>query len=80
MQYLLGDDEHLRALVNSRGWKLITANYQRIREYLANNLVSSDCGEVETALLRGKIRAFDLAIRAPELVMEEIKEVVPTED
>ena len=80
MQYLPGDDEHLRALVNSRGWKLITAHYRRIREGLVYRLISTDLVEADTALARGHIRAFDLAIRAPELVMEEIKEAVPTED
>ena len=80
MQYLPGDDEHLRALVNSRGWKLITAHYRRIREGLVHRLISADLVEADTALARGHIRAFDLVLECPTMLMDEIKEAVPTED
>ena len=80
MQYLLGDDEHLRALVNNRGWKLFQAKITITRADLVRQLVGTDADAVATARLRGFIRAFDLVLECPTMLMEEISEAVPTED
>ena len=80
MQYLPGDDEHLRALVNSRGWKLFQAKITITRADLVRQIVHLDTDAASTARLRGSIRAFDLVLECPTMLMEEIKEAVPTED
>ena len=80
MQYLPGDDEHLRALVNSRGWKLFQAKIDIIKGDLVRQIVHLDTDAASTARLRGSIRAFDLVLECPTMLMDEIKEAVPTED
>ena len=80
MQYLPGDDEHLRALVNSRGWKLILRLLMTTRDNLVRELIESDQGEPHIANLRGWIRGFQLVAEFPKMLMDEIKEGVPTED
>lgn len=64
------DAEHLREVLDSPGWQLIKQRLMKTLEGKMRDLVRPQ-NEVETATLRGAIQSLELAIKVPEILVQE---------
>lgn len=66
------DLEHLRQVVESRGWQLIAQRYGRMMDAKVRELCS-DLDPSETAKVRGHIEAIRTCLQVPEILRQEYR-------
>lgn len=66
------DAEHIQEVLDSAGWQLIKQRLMKTLDGKMRDLVRPQL-EIETATLRGAISSLELALKVPEILIQETK-------